>query len=170
MTGQIWSLCGAGPTRQAHIFLGSRFYKTELTRLTVGRLDLHRLCARDAIMISYKVWVWETIPSSSKFLLTFNTSLMLHMELGLTLTSWFLNLNLGHLIDTLWYLATLLLKVLLEHVELPHVLHLENFYSTSGPIGAWTWTRTRTWTRTGTGVWQFSILHTWLENNIHIYE
>ena len=43
------------------------------------------------------------------------------------LTSWFL--NLGHLIDTLWYLAALLLKVLLKHVELPHVLDLLSTWS-----------------------------------------
>ena len=41
-----------------------------ITRLTVGRvkplLDLHKLCALDAVMIPGLVW--ETIPSSTKFL------------------------------------------------------------------------------------------------------
>ena len=40
------------------------------------------LCACDAIIIPFKVWVWETVPSN--FLLTFNTSLMLHKVLGFT--------------------------------------------------------------------------------------
>ena len=69
--------------------VGTEYQKVQTnkrTRLTFGRvkplLDLHRLCARNAIMIPFKVWVWKTIPSSSKFLLSFNTSLMFHKVLG----------------------------------------------------------------------------------------
>ncbi len=51
-------------------------------------------------MIPYKVWVWETIPSSSS-------------------TRY---LNLGHLIDTQWYLATLLLKVRVDQWYLATLL------------------------------------------------
>ena len=64
--------------------IGDKF----ITRLTVGRVkplpDLHRYVPVMLKLIPYKVWVWETIPSSSKFLLTLNTSLMLNKVLGLT--------------------------------------------------------------------------------------
>ena len=45
----------------------------EITRLTVGRvkplLDLHRLCARQAIMIPYEAWT-SRIPLDSGVLVT----------------------------------------------------------------------------------------------------
>ena len=50
-----------------------------ITRLKVGRvkplLDLHRLCAHDAIMIPYKVWSGRQFPVPESLPLTFNTSL-----------------------------------------------------------------------------------------------
>ena len=41
--------------------------KENLTRLTVGLLESHRLCARDAIMIPYKVWSWRQFPVLESF-------------------------------------------------------------------------------------------------------
>ena len=80
----------------------------ESTRPTVGRvkplLELHRLCARDAIMIPYRGWIW-TPPLDSGILLTWTSSIF-HKVPGLGVEF----LNLRHLIEILRYLASPLLK------------------------------------------------------------
>ena len=73
------------------------------TRLTVGRVkpyfDLHKLCACDVIMIPERGWIWT--PPLDWTPLVYSIR---YMGLGMEY------LNLGHLIDTLRYLATPLLK------------------------------------------------------------
>ena len=100
--------------------------KGKRTRLTVCRVKPYFDLAHDAIMILQKGWIW-TLPLDWTPLV-YSVMPKVH-GLGVEY------LNLRHLIDTLRYFATPLLKVsvdLLDQVGLPHVLdlavHLVNFF------------------------------------------